>query len=82
MKIHSHQSHRSMKVSLSDRFGLWLGFHNCDQAAYFKMIERYVEALHIPASEAEWLPLARNGRYARGASGRIAWQFIRFGRPL
>ena len=65
------------KVSLSDRFGLWLGFHNCDQAAYFTMIERYVEAFDIPASEAEWQPLAREWSVTRGArSGRIAWQFI------
>ena len=32
------------KVSLSDRFGLWIGFHNCDQATFFAMIEGYAAA--------------------------------------
>lgn len=65
------------KVSLSDRFGLWLGFHNCDQDTYFAMIEGYarrygldlpIESLHAEANE--W-------SVTRGArSGRVAWQFI------
>jgi len=65
------------KVSLSDRFGLWLGFHNCDQPTYFAMIEGYarrygldmpVEQLHAQANE--W-------SVTRGArSGRVAWQFV------
>ncbi len=65
------------KVSLSDRFGLWLGFHNCDQDTFFSMIEGYAEQfqLNIPIeklhSEAiEW-SVTRGGR-----SGRVAWQFI------
>ena len=36
------------KVSLSDRFGLWLGFHNCDQDTFFAMIEGYAAALRLP----------------------------------
>jgi len=65
------------KVSLSDRFGLWLGFHNCDQDTYFAMIEGYarhyglnqpVAALHAEANE--W-SITRGGR-----SGRVAWQYI------
>ena len=65
------------KVSLSDRFGLWIGFHNCDQDAFFAMVEGYagqlglaisVEALHAEATE--W-SVTRGSR-----SGRVAWQFI------
>lgn len=65
------------KVSLSDRFGLWIGFHNCDQAAFFTMVEGYAdqfglsierEALHAQAIE--W-SVTRGSR-----SGRVAWQFI------
>ncbi|ANC91308.1 DUF815 domain-containing protein [Azospirillum humicireducens] len=76
------------KVSLSDRFGLWLGFHNCDQDTYFAMIEGYVGhfGLDIPADRlraeaVEW-SVTRGSR-----SGRVAWQFIqdlagRLGQPL
>jgi predicted AAA+ superfamily ATPase len=65
------------KVSLSDRFGLWLGFHNCDQDTYFAMIEGYAKryGLDLPAealrAEAVEWSMARGGR-----SGRVAWQFI------
>ena len=65
------------KVSLSDRFGLWLGFHNCDQDTYFAMIEGYARhyGLDLPAAElraeaSEW-SITRGGR-----SGRVAWQYI------
>jgi predicted AAA+ superfamily ATPase len=65
------------KVSLSDRFGLWLGFHNADQPTYFAMIEGYVKAygidIDLQALEAE----AREWSVTRGArSGRVAWQFV------
>ncbi|MBM3600533.1 MAG: ATP-binding protein [Alphaproteobacteria bacterium] len=65
------------KVSLSDRFGLWLGFHVCDQETYFAIIEGYakayglklpVETLHAEANE--W-SITRGAR-----SGRVAWQYI------
>ena len=65
------------KVSLSDRFGLWLGFHNCDQPTYFAMVEGYAQALglNLPAeallAEAKEWSVTRGGR-----SGRVAWQFI------
>ncbi len=76
------------KVSLSDRFGLWLGFHNVDQPTYFEMIEGYarrygldipVEQLHAEAKE--WA-VTRGSR-----SGRVAWQYVqdlagRLGKPL
>jgi uncharacterized protein len=65
------------KVSLSDRFGLWLGFHHCSQDEFFDMVESYAkhyklkietEALH--AAAIEW-------SVTRGArSGRVAWQLI------
>jgi predicted AAA+ superfamily ATPase len=65
------------KVSLSDRFGLWLGFHNCDQDTYFAMIEGYARryGLKLPneqlrAEAKEW-SVTRGGR-----SGRVAWQYI------
>jgi predicted AAA+ superfamily ATPase len=65
------------KVSLSDRFGLWIGFHNCDQPTFFAMIEGYAEAYGLPierdalrAGAIEW-SVTRGGR-----SGRVAWQYI------
>jgi predicted AAA+ superfamily ATPase len=65
------------KVSLSDRFGLWLGFHGCDQATYFAMVEAYaadrglaVAGDRLRAEAAEWA-VTRGSR-----SGRVAWQFI------
>ena len=65
------------KVSLSDRFGLWLGFHACSQAAYLAMIENYAchyglafEPESLAAEAVEW-SMTRGAR-----SGRVAWQFI------
>lgn len=65
------------KVSLSDRFGLWLGFHKCSQEDYLAMIDGYakhygftVETGTLHADALEWAT-------TRGArSGRVAWQFI------
>ncbi|AZV80350.1 ATP-binding protein [Parasedimentitalea marina] len=65
------------KVSLSDRFGLWLGFHPCNQDEYLAMIDGYcaahnvkVDADHLRAEAIEW-------QATRGArSGRVAWQFF------
>ena len=65
------------KVSLSDRFGLWLGFHSCSQDDYLAMIDGYVsefglsgEKEHIHHDALEW-------SVTRGArSGRVAWQYI------
>ena len=76
------------KVSLSDRFGLWLGFHSCDQETYFAMIRGYVDAFDLPIDEDGWRPLAVEWTMTRGSrSGRVAWQFIqdlagRLGKPL
>jgi predicted AAA+ superfamily ATPase len=65
------------KVSLSDRFGLWLGFHNCDQDTFFAMIEGYVDHYGLKVTEEEWRAAAVEWSVTRGArSGRVAWQFI------
>jgi predicted AAA+ superfamily ATPase len=76
------------KVSLSDRFGLWLGFHNCDQETYFAMIAGYVAHYGLKISEEDWRAGAVEWSMTRGArSGRVAWQYIqelagRLGQPL
>ena len=65
------------KVSLSDRFGLWIGFHNCDQDTFFAMIEGYAQALALPIDAATLRAEAVEWSVTRGArSGRVAWQFI------
>jgi predicted AAA+ superfamily ATPase len=65
------------KVSLSDRFGLWLGFHNCSQDDYLAMVAGYIDHHRVPAAEAEWRPQALEWATTRGArSGRVAWQFV------
>jgi predicted AAA+ superfamily ATPase len=64
------------KVSLSDRFGLWIGFHNCDQTTYFAMVEGYARALNLPIERDALLARAKEWTVTRGArSGRVAWQF-------
>jgi len=76
------------RVSMSDRFGLWLGFHSLDQETYHAIVRGYAEhfGLDIPAeqlrSEAGEWSITRGSR-----SGRVAWQFIqdlagRLGKPL
>lgn len=65
------------KVSLSDRFGLWLGFHSCDQQTYFAIIDGYADWLKLPQSKDELHAAAIEWSVTRGArSGRVAWQFI------
>lgn len=66
------------KVSLSDRFGLWLGFHNCDQPTYLEMVRRYVAHYQIDITENECEARALAWAALRGArSGRVAIQFVR-----
>jgi predicted AAA+ superfamily ATPase len=75
------------KVSLSDRFGLWLGFHNCDQETFFAMVEGYAAAMQLPIDVEALRARAVEWSVTRGArSGRVAWQFIQdlagvLGRP-
>ncbi len=65
------------KVSLSDRFGLWLGFHKCSQDEYLCMVRGYLAHFGIDADESEWRPAALEWATTRGyRSGRTAWQFI------
>ncbi len=65
------------KVSLSDRFGLWLGFHACDQETYFAIIDGYADWLKLPQSRDALHAAAIEWSVTRGArSGRVAWQFI------
>jgi hypothetical protein len=65
------------KVSLSDRFGLWLGFHHCDQDTFFAMVEGYAQAMQLPITVDELRTAAREWQVTRGSrSGRVAWQFI------
>ena len=65
------------KVSLSDRFGLWIGFHNCDQETYFTMVEGYAAAMDLPIGQEALRAEANEWSVTRGArSGRGAWQFI------
>ena len=76
------------KVSLSDRFGLWLGFHKCNQDEYLAMVGGYVTHQGLDIGEEVWRPQALEWATTRGArSGRTAWQFVqdlagRLGRPL
>jgi uncharacterized protein len=65
------------KVSLSDRFGLWLGFHNLDQATFFAIVEGYAQAYGLPIATEELRAEALEWSMTRGSrSGRVAWQFI------
>ena len=65
------------KVSLSDRFGLWLGFHRCSQDEFLAMVEGYVSHFKIPAKAEELRREALEWSTTRGSrSGRVAWQFV------
>lgn len=65
------------KVSLSDRFGLWLGFHSCDQDAYLAMVRGYCDAYEVEISDAEIRAEAVEWQATRGSrSGRVAWQYF------
>ena len=65
------------KVSLSDRFGLWLGFHNGSQDQYFDMVRGYVAHYGLKISDEELIRDALEWSMTRGGrSGRVAWQYI------
>jgi predicted AAA+ superfamily ATPase len=65
------------KVSLSDRFGLWLGFHRCTQDEYLAMVNGYVGHYKIPVDADELRREALEWATTRGSrSGRVAWQFV------
>ena len=65
------------KVSLSDRFGLWLGFHACDQDQYLAMIRGYCDAHGVAIDDATLRAEAIEWQATRGSrSGRVAWQYF------
>src|SRR6195256_1148462 len=65
------------KVSLSDRFGLWLGFHQCGQDEYLAMVMGYAEHFNLPLKQDALRERAIAWAAGRGGrSGRVAWQFI------
>lgn len=65
------------KVSLSDRFGLWLGFHKCSQDDYLAMIFGYADHYKLPIDREDLRHEALSWATTRGnRSGRVAWQFI------
>ncbi len=76
------------KVSLSDRFGLWLGFYKCSQKDYLEMIDGYARHFGLGMPEEQLHAEALEWATTRGSrSGRVAWQFIqdlagRLGKPL
>ena len=65
------------KVSLSDRFGLWIGFHNISQDIYLDIINGYVKEFELKIDNPTLRSKALEWSITRGArSGRVAWQFI------
>jgi predicted AAA+ superfamily ATPase len=65
------------KVSLSDRFGLWLGFHPCSQDEYLAMIRGYCAAYGVTVEDSRLIAEAIEWQATRGSrSGRVAWQFF------
>ncbi len=65
------------KVSLSDRFGLWLGFHSCSQDEYLEMIRGYVNHFQLDITEEQLRAEAIEWQTTRGSrSGRVAWQYV------
>jgi predicted AAA+ superfamily ATPase len=76
------------KVSLSDRFGLWLGFHRCSQDEFLAMVDGYVAHYGLKVEPDALRRDALEWATTRGSrSGRVAWQFIqdlagRHGQPL
>jgi predicted AAA+ superfamily ATPase len=65
------------KVSLSDRFGLWLGFHNCSQDEFLAMIEGYARHYGLKVDPDSLRAGAIEWQATRGSrSGRVAWQYI------
>ena len=65
------------KVSLSDRFGLWIGFHNISQEIYLDIVIAYINEYKIPIEKEKLKSEALEWSITRGArSGRVAWQFI------
>lgn len=72
------QEDNQEQISISDRFGLWIGFHSCTQDQYLDMIDRYIDAYDLPIEQKEAHSEALLWAKTRGSrSGRVAWQFIK-----
>ena len=71
------QEGRHERLSISDRFGLWVGFHPCTQEQYLEMIDRYINEYNLPVNRDEAHDKALKWEKQRGSrSGRTAWHFI------
>ena len=74
--IHTSESVEE-KVSLSDRFGLWLGFHPINQETYFEIVDSYAKKYNLVIDHTDLKSQALEWSMTRGSrSGRVAWQFI------
>lgn len=73
--IHPNES-MDETIALSDRFGLWLGFHACDQEEYLTIIEGYMKKFGLKP-DFDWQHQALEWAKTRGnRSGRTAWQYV------
>ena len=73
----SQKDNLNETISLSDRFGLWIGFHNIDQETYLEIIDSYLEHFKINDKNNELRNNALKWSIQRGSrSGRVAWQYI------
>ena len=65
------------KISLSDRFGLWLGFYQCSQNDYLEIVNSYANYYRLKINTQDLEKMAIEWSVTRGSrSGRVAWQFI------
>ncbi|MDA9734347.1 ATP-binding protein, partial [SAR116 cluster bacterium] len=73
----SQKDHLNETISLSDRFGLWIGFHNIDQNTYLEIIDSYLKHFEIEDLNNEIRENSLKWSIQRGSrSGRVAWQYI------
>ena len=73
----AQKDHLNETISLSDRFGLWIGFHNIDQNTYLEIINSYLKYFEIEDSNNEIRENSLKWSIQRGSrSGRVAWQYI------
>ena len=73
--IHTHENIEE-KISLSDRFGLWIGFHNLSQEDFLKIIKSYCKYFKVEITEND-LKKSISWSISRGnRSGRTAWQYF------
>ena len=73
----AQKDHLNETISLSDRFGLWIGFHNIDQNTYLEIINSYLKYFEIEDANNEIRENSLKWSIQRGSrSGRVAWQYI------